>query len=58
MPYCDDCGTKTISGMCPNCQEVAFIADQHRELGTYNETSDEFKNEEDEALRKRITTHQ
>ena len=23
--YCKDCGTKTSSGICPNCQEELYI---------------------------------
>lgn len=56
--YCDDCGCKVIGGLCTNCQEDAFIADQHRELGTYQQTSPEFKQKEEDALRKTITSHE
>lgn len=33
MSHCQDCGTKTYSSLCPNCDEETFIADQYRELG-------------------------
>lgn len=31
--YCDDCGCKMYGGLCTNCDEETFIADQYRELG-------------------------
>lgn len=31
------------NGACTNCEEELYIAEQHYELGTWSETSDEFK---------------
>lgn len=40
---CEDCGCKVYNGACVNCHEEIYIADQHLELGTYGEVSEEFK---------------
>jgi hypothetical protein len=40
---CEDCGERIYNRHCVNCHEEVFIAEQHRELGTYGETSDEFQ---------------
>lgn len=29
--YCEDCGTKLIENMCPNCEEEYFIEKQRLE---------------------------
>lgn len=29
--YCEDCGTKTQGGFCPNCHEERLILDQYLE---------------------------
>ncbi len=31
--YCEDCGTRTSDGHCPNCDEETDIAQQYRDLG-------------------------
>lgn len=41
--YCEDCGCRVYSGHCVNCHEDVYIADQHYELGTWDDCSDEFK---------------
>ena len=41
--YCEDCGCKVFGGHCVNCHEDVYIAQQHYELGTFDECSDEFK---------------
>lgn len=33
MKYCEDCGCKTYNGVCVNCHEEVYIADQYRDLG-------------------------
>jgi len=43
MTYCEDCGCKVFNGHCVNCHEEIYIAEQHFELGTWSECSDEFK---------------
>lgn len=43
MSYCENCGCKSYDGACTNCHEELYIAEQHYELGTWEECSDEFK---------------
>jgi hypothetical protein len=43
MRYCEDCGCAVYNGHCVNCHEEVFIAEQHMDLGTWNECSQEFK---------------
>lgn len=45
MKHCDDCGCRVYDGACTNCNEILFIADQHREFDTLKDCSEEFKNE-------------
>lgn len=33
MSYCEDCGCRMYGGMCTNCDEECFIADQYRSMG-------------------------
>lgn len=51
MKYCEDCGCKMYNGACINCHEEVFIAEQHRELGTYEQTGDWFKQRVEEQER-------
>ena len=30
---CEDCGTKLVNGICPNCNEEILIEGQYLELG-------------------------
>lgn len=32
------------NGACTNCQEELYIAEQHIDLGTWDQRSDDFKN--------------
>lgn len=50
VKYCDDCGEKVFNGHCTWCHEEVYIAEQHYELGTYGECSDEFKQKVNEQL--------
>ncbi len=48
--YCEDCGTKYVDGMCPNCSEELYIFEtQHDDLP--DKLSDEFT----ESVRKQQT---
>lgn len=33
MNYCENCGSNVFRGLCVNCDEEYYIADQYRELG-------------------------
>ena len=33
MNYCPDCGCKMYNGVCTNCHEEMYIAEQYYELG-------------------------
>lgn len=57
MEYCDDCGSRVSGGYCTWCQEEVFIAEQHEELGTWDECSDEFKEKVNEQLNNPKTKH-
>lgn len=41
--YCKDCGCRVYNGHCVNCHEEVYIAEQHYELGTWDDCSEEFK---------------
>lgn len=41
---CEDCGCRVYKGHCVNCHEEIYIVEQHYELGTYENCSEEFKN--------------
>ena len=32
MSYCPDCGCKMYNGVCTNCHEEMYIAEQYNEL--------------------------
>lgn len=55
MGYCPDCGCRTSSGVCSNCQEELFIINEQSEHIDFS-LSDEFVNkakEQKELLKKR-----
>jgi hypothetical protein len=45
MAYCEYCGEREYGGACTNCHESVYIAQQHEELGTYGECSENFKDQ-------------
>lgn len=55
MNTCPDCGCRMYNGVCTNCHEEVYIAEQYTELGmsipeSFNETfqkSDEYSKRED-----------
>lgn len=54
MAHCVNCGTKMSDGLCPNCEEEAFIVETQSEFIT--DLSDDFARkvaDQYEARRKR-----
>lgn len=50
MRYCDDCGCIMDRGHCTNCHEEVFIAEQHYELGTWEDCGEWFRDKVNEQL--------
>lgn len=41
--YCDNCGCKAFNGLCTNCHEESYIAEQNYSNDDPIEFSEEFK---------------
>ena len=46
MAYCPDCGCKMYNGVCTNCHEEMYIAEQYNELDMQMPESFQHKLEE------------
>lgn len=53
MNYCPDCGCKMYNGVCTNCHEEIYIAEQYYELDM--PMPDSFKEKLEEVQQKQIT---
>lgn len=50
MPYCEDCGTKILAGVCPNCQEELYIWQEQMDGDDRCKASKEFSDKVDSQL--------